>query len=108
MLVLFLGTALTVQGFFLNKNPRQVSSTVLFNKTPLVANGKRVEFEPGTSLLAACQKLGMRVPTDCKKGDCGTCTVTVAGVKIRSCVGKVPPAPRLKSLIEKGLPVTLG
>jgi len=32
--------------------------------------------------------------------------VSVAGQKIKSCVGKVPPAPKLKSLIEKGLPVT--
>jgi succinate dehydrogenase/fumarate reductase-like Fe-S protein len=52
-------------------------------------------------------KLGLKVPTDCKKGDCGTCTVTVAGQKIRACVGKVPPAPRLKSLKEKGLVVTV-
>ena len=77
-------------------------------KTPLVANGKRVEADPGSSLLAACQKLGLRVPTDCKKGECGVCTVSVGGQKIKSCIGKVPPAPKLKSLLEKGLPVSLG
>ena len=27
-------------------------NTALFNKTPLVANGKRMEFEPGSSLFA--------------------------------------------------------
>ena len=37
----------------------------------------------------------------------GTCTVTCAGQKIRACIGKVPQAPRLKSLIEKGLVVTV-
>ena len=57
--------------------------------------------------LQACQKLGLKVPTKCKKGECGTCSVNVAGVKIRACIGKVPPAPRLKSLIEKGLAVTV-
>jgi hypothetical protein len=41
------------------------------------------------------------------KGECGTCTTTVAGVKIRACIGKVPPAPRLKSLMEKGLAVAV-
>ena len=76
-------------------------------KTPLVANGKRFEAEPGSSLIQACAKLGLKVPTDCKKGQCGMCTVTVAGTKIKSCVGKVPPPPRLKSLIEKGLPVSV-
>ena len=55
----------------------------------------------------ACQQLGLRVPTKCKKGECGTCTVTVAGNKMRACVAKVPPAPRLKSLIEKGLSVSV-
>eukprot|EP01035_Chromulina_nebulosa_P020810 gene20810-26978_t len=58
-------------------------------------------------LNLACTKLGLKVPTKCKKGECGTCTVTVAGNKIRACVGKVPPAPRLKSLIEKGLSVSV-
>jgi hypothetical protein len=33
--------------------------------------------------------------------------VTVGGQKIKACVGKVPPAPKLKSLIEKGLSVTV-
>jgi len=56
-------------------------------------------------MMMACQKLGLKVPTDCRKGQCGTCTVTVAGMKIRACIGKVPPAPKLKSLIEKGLAV---
>ena len=55
----------------------------------------------------ACQKLGLKVPTKCKKGESGTCSVNVGGVKIRACVGKVPPAPRLKSLVEKGLAVTV-
>jgi len=77
------------------------------NKTPLVANGKRIEVDPGSSLSQACSKLGLKVPTDCRKGECGVCTVSVGGVKIKSCVGKVPPAPKLKSLLEKGLPVTL-
>jgi hypothetical protein len=54
VLVLLVATALNVQGFVLKTSSlgtRQVS-TVLFNKTPLVANGKRMEFEPGMSLLA--------------------------------------------------------
>ena len=33
----------------------------------------------------------------------GVCTVSVGGKKMKACVSKVPPAPKLKSLIEKGL-----
>mmetsp|Transcript_1317 Transcript_1317/g.3377 ORF Transcript_1317/g.3377 Transcript_1317/m.3377 type:complete len:113 (-) Transcript_1317:122-460(-) len=80
-------------------------STIVSAQTPLTANGRRVEVPAGSSMLAACRKLGLNVPTNCKKGDCGTCTVIVGGKQIRACVGKVPPAPRLKSVAEKGLPV---
>ena len=83
------------------------ASSLYMAKTPLVANGKRFEAEEGSSMLAACAKLGLKVPTKCKKGECGTCTVTAGGKKIRACIGKVPDAPRLKSLLEKGLVVTV-
>ena len=83
-------------------------ATAIYNaKTPLVAGGKRFEADPGSPLMIACQKLGLKVPTDCKKGECGRCTVTVAGNKMKACVAKVPAAPRLKSLIEKGLAVSV-
>ena len=74
-------------------------------KTPLSAGGKRIEVPEGSSMLQACSKLGLKVPTNCKKGDCGTCTVNVGGKSMRACIGKVPPAPKLKSVQEKGLPV---
>ena len=86
-----------VQSFLTNYKKGVTSSMVLFDgKTPLVANGKRIEADPGSSLIAACTKLGLKVPTKCKKGECGTCTVTVAGSKYRSCIAKVPPG--IKSL----------
>jgi succinate dehydrogenase/fumarate reductase-like Fe-S protein len=46
-------------------------------------------------MLEACKKLGLNVPLDCRKGDCGTCTVTCGGMKIRACIGKVPPVPKV-------------
>ena len=81
------------------------SSFRLYNKTPLVANGKRFEATEGSSLSAACSKLGLKVPYKCKKGDCNTCAVNIGGKTFKACVGKVPPAPRLKSIQEKGLVV---
>lgn len=83
------------------------SKSTIAAKTPLVAGGKRFEAEEGSSMIQACTKLGLKVPTKCKKGECGTCTVTCGGKKIRACIGKVPDAPRLKSLLEKGLVVTV-
>lgn len=89
LVVLLLATA-CVHSFL--TATKKASVTALFNaKTPLVANGKRVEADPGSSLIAACTKLGLKVPTKCKKGECGTCTVTVAGSKYRACIAKVPP-----------------
>ena len=59
-------------------------------------------------MMAACKKLGINVKTVCcKKGDCGIArTVRVGGKAVKACVGKVPPAPKLKSVMEKGLPVS--
>ena len=79
ILLISLLYSVVVNGYF-QPNRLIVSKTILYNKTPLVANGKRVEADPGSSLLAACTKLGLKVPTKCKKGECATCTVTVAGI----------------------------
>jgi len=76
-------------------------------KTPLVGNGKRFEATPGSPLIPAIAKLGMKVPVKCKKGECGTCSVSLGGKKMRACISVVPDAPRLKSLIEKGLAVKI-
>lgn len=76
----------------------QLQMTVLSN-----AAGKKVDVKEGTPLKNAVSKLGVKPKYSCKKGDCGSCTITVGGSRIKACVGKVPPAPRLKSLQEKGL-----
>lgn len=73
--------------------------------TVLTANGKKVDIKEGTPMKAACAKLGVKPKYSCKRGDCGSCTVSVGGSRIKACVGKVPPQPRLKSLQEKGLVV---
>ena len=71
--------------------------------TKLNYNGKSVEVREGTPLKNAVSKLGYKPKYSCKKGDCGSCTVSVGGSRIKACVGKVPPAPKLKSVQEKGL-----
>lgn len=39
------------------------------------------------------------------QGDCATCQITLAGRYTKPCVAKVPEAPKLKSLQEKGLEI---
>jgi hypothetical protein len=47
--------------------PGRRCPTALAAMTPLSANGKKMEFAEGSSLMAACTKLGLKVPTNCKK-----------------------------------------
>jgi hypothetical protein len=39
------------------------------------------------------------------RGDCATCQIFLAGRATKPCVAKVPEAPKLKSLQEKGLEI---
>ena len=108
LLVVAFLCVVAVSSFSLSTISRaQRSSALMMGTTPLTNGAKRVEVPSGSSMLAATKKLGMNVPLSCKKGDCGVCTVNVAGKNMRACIGKVPDEPRLKSLKEKGLPVKL-
>merc|ERR1712127_690720 len=80
-------------------------STSALSMTVLAYKGKKVDFKEGSPLKNACAKLGVKPKYSCKKGDCNSCTLTVGGTRIKPCVGKVPPMPRLKSLQEKGLEI---
>ena len=50
--------------------------------TKLNYNGKSVEVREGTPLKNAVSKLGYKPKYSCKKGDCGSCTVSIGGVSI--------------------------
>jgi len=73
--------------------------------TVLSYNGKKKNFKPGSPLSNAVRQLGVPVKYSCKKGDCATCQVSLAGRMTRACIGKVPEEPKLKSLQEKGLEI---
>ena len=88
------------------RSTQKRTASISMNKVKLTNGGKSCQVAAGSSMLAACKKLGINVKTNCKKGDCGTCTVRVGGKAVKACVGKVPPAPKLKSVMEKGLPVS--
>ena len=88
------------------RSTQKRTASISMNKVKLTNGGKSCQVAAGSSMMAACKKLGINVKTNCKKGDCGTCTVRVGGKAVKACVGKVPPAPKLKSVMEKGLPVS--
>ena len=73
--------------------------------TVLSYNGKKKNFKAGSPLKKAVGSLGVKPRYSCKKGDCNSCALSVGGQRIKACVGKVPPEPRLKSLQEKGLEI---
>mmetsp|Transcript_1102 Transcript_1102/g.1648 ORF Transcript_1102/g.1648 Transcript_1102/m.1648 type:complete len:113 (+) Transcript_1102:395-733(+) len=102
---LLLLVVITTTDAFTVSTPFAVRSSSELQMTVLTYNGKKQNFKPGTPLKAACAKLGVKPKYSCKKGDCGSCTLTVAGSRVKACIGKVPPEPRLKSLQEKGLAI---
>jgi len=73
--------------------------------TVLTYNGKKKNFRAGSPMKNAASGLGIKPRYSCRKGDCNSCTLSVGGQRVKACVGKVPPEPKLKSLQEKGLEV---
>ncbi|KAL3795532.1 hypothetical protein HJC23_009245 [Cyclotella cryptica] len=95
----------STMAFVVSNNSGKSSTSSSLHMTLLTAGGKKIDVPAGSSLKAACAKLGVKPRYSCQKGDCGSCTVSVGGSRIKACVGKVPPQPTLKSLQEKGLEV---
>mmetsp|Transcript_7134 Transcript_7134/g.10404 ORF Transcript_7134/g.10404 Transcript_7134/m.10404 type:complete len:110 (-) Transcript_7134:156-485(-) len=97
---------LAVSNAFSNSpvKPVFLSNTKL-EMTVLTANGKKKNFKAGSPLKNAAAALGVKPKYSCRKGECASCTLSVGGQRIKACVGKVPPEPKLKSLQEKGLEV---
>lgn len=69
------------------------------NQIEVIIDGKDLKIPEGSTILHACQKAGINVPTlchldgVCSNASCGVCVVEVAGAKslIRSCVQEVRP-----------------
>lgn len=106
LLLSILITIVVCTNAFVVSPPSGVRRCTDLKMTVLTYKGKKANFKPGTPLKNACAKLGVKPKYSCKKGDCGSCTLSVAGTRIKACIGKVPPEPRLKSLQEKGLPIS--
>lgn len=95
-----------VHGFHnVNIQGATVNKSSSLKMTILSYNGKKKNFKAGTPLSKALPQIGIKPRYSCKKGDCATCQVFIAGRATRACIGKVPPEPTLKSLQEKGLEV---
>mmetsp|Transcript_13843 Transcript_13843/g.23570 ORF Transcript_13843/g.23570 Transcript_13843/m.23570 type:complete len:115 (-) Transcript_13843:1374-1718(-) len=84
---------------------KKVSVSSALHMTVLTYKGKKKDFRPGSPLKNACSALGVKPKYSCKKGECASCTISVGGSRVKACIGKVPPEPRLKSLQEKGLEI---
>lgn len=90
---------------FMPASSSSIQRTAPLEMTVLTYNGKKKDFRAGSPMKNAASALGVKPRYSCKKGDCNSCTLSVGGQRIKACVGKVPPEPRLKSLQEKGLEI---
>eukprot|EP00980_Cylindrotheca_fusiformis_P030542 scaffold24996_cov137-Cylindrotheca_fusiformis.AAC.4 len=97
--------AILVGSSFAFQSARKPAKGSSLQMTILSYGGKKKDFKAGSPLKSAASALGVKPKYSCKKGDCGSCTLSVGGQRIKACVGKVPPEPRLKSLQEKGLEI---
>ena len=62
------------------------------------ASGKGGLIKPGSSLLSEARKHGMKVPSYCLRGECGTCRVKLDGRVVKSCVTKIEKPMYTKAL----------
>mmetsp|Transcript_18767 Transcript_18767/g.27748 ORF Transcript_18767/g.27748 Transcript_18767/m.27748 type:complete len:113 (+) Transcript_18767:133-471(+) len=106
-LMLFVTCLLAVGNAFSTAFPSSRRTTSSLHMTVLTYNGKKKIFKAGTPLSKAVQQLGIKPTYSCKKGDCATCEIFLAGRLTKPCVAKVPAEPKLKSLQEKGLEIRL-
>ena len=75
----------------------------------LTIDGQSVSVEKGTTILEACLKIGIKVPTLChmeevsSHGSCGICVVEVKNSKrlVRSCTGMVLPGMEVTTNSER-------
>jgi ferredoxin len=64
----------------------------------VTVNGKKVEGAvAGQKLTAVANKVRVKIPVNCQKGDCGTCTVKLNGRQVKACS---TPLPTGKAKIE--------
>ncbi|CAB9506011.1 expressed unknown protein [Seminavis robusta] len=92
---------------FVSRCPSVVKGDSALKMTILTYGNKKKDFKPGTPLKTALPQLGVKPVYSCRKGDCATCQVLIGGQFTRACIGKVPAEPKLKSLQENGLPVSV-
>jgi hypothetical protein len=105
ILLLFCAIICGTTDAFQSSSPKKAIKGTSLQMTVLTYGGKKKNFKPGSPLKSAASALGVKPKYSCKKGDCGSCTLSVGGQRIKACVGKVPPEPKLKSLQEKGLEI---
>ena len=75
-------TALHASAHVLQSGKKQVRVTINGKPAPAAKTGQTV--------LAVAQKIGVRIPTYCKRGACGTCVCYMNYRKVHACKEKIP------------------
>ena len=58
---------------------------------------KKVKAFPGQKVSMIAQSAGVGIKYDCKRGDCGTCTVSFGGKLVKACQTTLPTTGNTKS-----------
>ena len=74
----------------LSKEPEPVEVEFLPSK-------KRVKALPGQKISMIAQSAGVGIKYDCKRGDCGTCTISFGGKIVKACQTTLPITGSTKS-----------
>ena len=104
LIIALVALAANINAFMSISSPSYQRTSPL-EMTVLTYGAKKKNFKAGSPMKKAAAGLGIKPRYSCKKGDCNSCVLSVGGQRVKACVGKVPPEPRLKSLQEKGLEV---
>mmetsp|Transcript_14806 Transcript_14806/g.28046 ORF Transcript_14806/g.28046 Transcript_14806/m.28046 type:complete len:115 (-) Transcript_14806:145-489(-) len=97
IIISIVGLFASPSGAFLVKTPHQTTARTLgalFAQTKkevsVFVNGKPVpSAKPGQSILSVASKAGVKIPTDCKRGACGTCMCLLNYRKVHACKEKL-------------------
>lgn len=70
--------------------PRESVLRLALVKVTNADNGQMIEIEAGAPLSLAAARSGMKLSFQCKQGTCKSCTTLLDGVKVDTCMTKVP------------------
>ena len=71
---------------YVKKAKKQAMNTAMKNMVAVKFGSKGGMVKPGSNLLREARKHGMKIKSDCLRGQCGTCSCRLDGRIVRACI----------------------